>query len=70
MRPRSNSVNKIRYRDAYGQQAVAVRNQYGAGWKLTFVRGLKSYSRQCRSEQQVHAVLDANGYSWAEVGRW
>ena len=70
MRPRSNSVNKIKYRDAYGQNAVAIRNQYGAGWKLTFLRGVHSYSRQCRSEAQVRAVLDANGYCWNEVGRW
>ena len=56
-----------RFRDCYGQCATAIRNSYDSGWKLTFRRRDKSYTRKCRSIQEVHRVLDANGYEWAEV---
>jgi hypothetical protein len=59
-----------RYIDAYRQEAVAIKDEFGNGWKVTFNRGQNSYTRKCRSIQQVRRVLDANGYGWAEVDRW
>ncbi|MBQ1450459.1 MAG: hypothetical protein IIZ12_05970 [Eggerthellaceae bacterium] len=57
-----------RYRDAYGQCATAIKNTYDNGWKLTFRRRGESYTRNCRSEQDIRRILDANGHSWTEVG--
>jgi len=57
-----------RYRDAYGQYATAIKDTYGPGWKLTFRRRGESYTRHCRSYQQIARILDANGYEWTEVG--
>lgn len=59
-----------RYRDCYGQEAVAIADEHGCGWKLTFVRGRDGYTRRCCSYQQMRAVLDANGYGWTEVDSW
>ena len=57
-----------RFRDAYGQRAVAIPNGYDGGWKLTFIRErTRPYTRACRSIQHVRRVLDANGHSWTEV---
>lgn len=58
-----------RFRDAYGQTAVAVPNSYDMGWKLTIIRKRRnhSYTRNCRSIQHAMRVLDVNGHSWTEV---
>lgn len=59
-----------RFRDAYGQEAVFVRNAYGFGGKLTFKRGKSSYTEECRSIQHARSILGANGIGWKEIDRW
>ena len=59
-----------RYRDCCGQEAVAIADEYGKGWKLTFLRGRDGYTRRCRNYQQMRRILDNNGYGWVEVDTW
>ena len=61
-------VRRIKYRDAYGQEAVAILGKYG-DWRVTFLRGRGSYTRLCRTTRHIMTVLDANGYNWTEVER-
>ena len=63
-------TTKIKYRDAYGQQAVAIRAKYGHQWRLTLVHGLFSYTRTCDGLPHVKRILNQHGYGWTEVGRW
>ena len=54
----------MRYMDGLGRKAVAIRDRYGSGWKLTFVG---RYTRKCRSVQHLRTVLDANGNEWRRL---
>ena len=58
------------YADAYGQRAVAVRDMYGPGWKVTLTNGQGSKSRWCSSLSMVSCVLNIWGFGWTEVDRW
>jgi hypothetical protein len=62
-------ARRIKFRDAYGQEAVAIFGAKYGEWRVTFLRGRGSYTRTCRSLPMVRRILDANGYEWTEVER-
>ena len=60
----------IRYLDNYNQEAIAIENADGKGWKLTYCKGLASYSKKFSTLPQLESYLRSQGYGWREVNRW
>lgn len=69
-------ARRIKYRDAYGQEAVAIFNAVYGEWNITFLPKCeddlrkKKPTKRCKSEGMIKVILKADGYEWTEVGRW